>query len=339
MSGYPRLKGLAALVSVLLSACAAGGSTGSRSAPSTAQPSRADAVAVSFSVHVSTSSAKSQARHTSTIPAATQSIRIAVLDSASNPVAGSPFTLDTSSGSPACVGSGASRTCSTTLNVPVGNDTFTASAFDGSNGTGTLLVSATVTQQIYLNATNLVGLALPSVAPVLADTITPGTYAGASGNAITMLSHPSALASLAISGGTGAYTVVPLCLASVATVSSVSPGSYQIKSFGAGSCSITIRDSVSSLPSVSLNVVAYPTPSTTLLNFCLAGAGYLQTVTITGGVPPFTIVSPLPIVTTSISGYVLSVYANTAASAIGTIAVYDSLSGLFYVTAYTNSCG
>ena len=338
MSGYPRLKGLAALVSVLLSACAAGGSTGSRSAPSTAHPSKADFVAVSFSVHVSTSSAKSKTRHASTIPAATMSIRIGVLDSASNPVAGSPFTLDTSSGSPACVGSGASRTCTEQLNIPVGYDTFTASAFDGSNGTGTLLVSATVTQQIYLNATNLVGLALPSVVPVLADTISPGTYAGASGNAITMLSHPSALASLAISGGTGAYTVGASCLASVATVSLVSPGSYQIKSFGAGSCSITIGDGVSSLPSVSLNVIAYPTPSSSTVNFCYVGMGYLSTVTISGGVPPFSIVSPSPIVTTSISGNVLSVYPNTGTFATATIAVYDSLSGLFYVTANTGSC-
>ena len=329
MSGYPRIRGLAALLSVLLSACAAGVATGGRSAPATAQPPRTNAVAVSFSIHVSSSSAKSKVRHTSTIPAATMSILIGVSDSTNTPITGSPFTLDTSLSSLACVGSGALRTCSTQLNVPVGYDTFTATAFDGSNGTGNLLVSATVAQQIYLNATNTVGLSLP---PALSDSVAAGLYASATGNAITMLNDPGALATLAVSGGTGTYTVAPTCPASVVTVT-LQAGSYQIKSGGIpGPCNITIGDGISSLAPATVNVVAFPSPSPGVLTFNSGlGVTAQQTITISGGVLPFTITSSPTFLTTAIAGNVLSAYPNSAGS--GTIVVLDSLGGSVPVTA------
>ena len=313
MSRYPRLKGLATLASALLAACSAGGSTDKGSAPPTAQPSRAENVAVSFSVHVPTSSAKSKARRTSTIPAVTQSIQIVVLDSANNPAVGSPFTLDTSASSPACVGSGASRTCITQIGIPVGNDTITATAYDGPNGTGNLVASATVAQQIYLNATNIVGITL--LTSTLAATITPGLYASATGNAITML-NSGALATLTVSGGTGAYTVTPTCLPSIVTLTASSNSIYQIGPGGyLGSCPITISDGIATLASLSVTVVAFPSylpfgP----LNFYSLGSNAQQSVTINGGVLPYTITSSTPNLTASIVGNTLSVYPNPSPS-------------------------
>ena len=329
MTGYPRLKGLAALMSVLLSACAAGGSTGGGSSPSTAQPSRTDAVAVSFSVHVSSSSAKSKARHTSGIPATTMSVRIGVLDSTSTPAVGSPFTLDTSASSTACVGSGAARTCSMAINVPIDTDTFTATAFDGPNGTGALLTTVTLVQQMYLNAANTISISLPQV---LAETITSGLFASATGNAITLLVNPGASAFLSISGGTGTYTVAATCATSIVTLTPQS-GGYNIQSGGIpGTCNITISDGVVSLTPTSVNVVAYPTPSAGSLDFNSGlGPAAQQAVTISGGVQPFTVSASPTFLTTGIASNVLSAYPNSAGS--GTIVVRDSLGGIVSVTA------
>ena len=336
MSRYPRLKGLATLASALLAACSAGGSTDKGSAPPTAQPSRAENVAVSFSVHVPTSSAKSKARRTSTIPAVTQSIQIVVLDSANNPAVGSPFTLDTSASSPACVGSGASRTCITQIGIPVGNDTITATAYDGPNGTGNLVASATVAQQIYLNATNIVGITL--LTSVLADTITPGLYAILSGNAITMSTDPTALATLSLSGGTGTYTVTPGCLPSIVTLTASSNSVYQLGSGGyLGSCSITIGDGVTSLPPVSVNVVPVPSASPGNFIFCQTGAGYLQSVTISGGAPPFAIYTSPPFLTTAVIN-TNQVTAYATGPGTDSIVVRDSLLDSLTINAASSGC-
>ncbi len=227
------------------------------------------------------------------------------------------------------MGVGPLRTCSTLLSVPVGNDTFTAIAYTGLNGTGSPLVSSTVTQQIYLNATNKVSLALPAA---LADTITAGLYASAAGNTVTMLADPGATALLALTGGTGAYAVAATCPPSILTLTLL-PDGYHIHSSGiAGTCNITIGDGLATLSPAVVNVVSFPSPSPNVLNFNSGlGVSAQQSVTISGGVAPFTISASPAFLTTGIAGNVLNAYPNSAGS--GTITLLDSLGGPVSITA------
>jgi hypothetical protein len=82
-------------------------------------------------------------------------------------------------------------TCSATVNAPVGSDTFAVNLYGGTNGTGSLLSTGTLTQTIVANQANSVSVTfngvVASIALALASpTVTPGT-AGSLGITVNAL--------------------------------------------------------------------------------------------------------------------------------------------------------
>lgn len=202
----------------------------------------------------------------------------------------------------------------------------TISAYwNGGSGPNTVYFVDSAAQVFFI----VLGTPVPNA---FGDTLAAELYASTAGNVINLLNNPAAGAFLAISGGTGTYTVTPSCPASIVTLTS-QPGGYQVNSGGtAGACSITINDGVNSLTAVTVNVLAYPLPSTGTLTFTSGlGVAAQQTVTIGGGIAPFTIASSPAFLTSNIVGNTLSVYPNSAGS--GTIVVHDSLGGTVLVNA------
>jgi streptogramin lyase len=153
---YRNLFHLALLVAIAgLAAC--GGShsvppvapTTSPSGTSTAVPSPgASAVNATFVIAIS-APATPAVRQREDTPAATASIRIA---SGSTTL----VTANVAAGSSSCTSqSGGGRNCSITAAVPNGTDTFAITAYDGANGTGTVLASGSVIATVSASAATI----------------------------------------------------------------------------------------------------------------------------------------------------------------------------------------
>jgi hypothetical protein len=136
---------------------------------------------------------------------ATASIAVSVVSvDGSAPSGAIQAVFNTSPGSTNCAATGGTTSCSFTASIPVGNvDVLQVQSYDGPNGSGHLLGSATATTSIQANAQNVVELSLGGVIAALD----------------VLLVHPQ----FPIAGGTSLLVAVPLD-GSGAQI--VNPGAY-----------------------------------------------------------------------------------------------------------------
>ncbi len=149
-----------ALVLVTALAACSGGGSGTHAIPGTA-PASSSKTKASFVVHWPTA-LQATAKRRDAISPSTASITVAV-DGGSPSVVNRP----TISGSPP----------STTISIvaPVGNDTFTFTAWDQPGGAGNALDVATTSQNIVANANNSVGVTLDGVCAALLPSLSGTT--------------------------------------------------------------------------------------------------------------------------------------------------------------------
>jgi hypothetical protein len=105
---------------------------------------------------IATGASAARARHTQFVSPSAVSVGIAINGGAAQYV-------NVASGSPLCTAGPTNRTCSIALSAPVGNDTFTASLYDGANGSGTLLGSGTAMQAVVLGTPFAVSVSIGAV--------------------------------------------------------------------------------------------------------------------------------------------------------------------------------
>ncbi len=119
----------APMVALALAACGGGGGSGLPGSIPTAVPSGPTNGAtqrVKISLIVPSNPATAAARHPSYISTSALGASIAVTQGATTVNA----VLDLSSGSTACSGTGSARTCTTSITVPIGADTFTVTVYN-----------------------------------------------------------------------------------------------------------------------------------------------------------------------------------------------------------------
>jgi streptogramin lyase len=149
---------LLALASTVVLASCGGGSGASVPAPS--QSPRATAPA-SLAIVIPLRAPSSQSRHVRFVSGATLSGTVTVN------AAPTTQTLDLSPGAPGCSQTSSARTCTVSVNLPLGSDTVALSTYDGpvSGGhtTGKLLAQAQVTQTIQEGAANAIVITLLGV--------------------------------------------------------------------------------------------------------------------------------------------------------------------------------
>ncbi len=129
---------LAPIMALLLAACGGGGSSVTPGAP-TGQPN-AKMQSVVISLIVPVNSGTSGARRPAYISASAQGAGIIVTQGSATVNA----TLDLSSGSSACTGSGSSRTCTTSVTVPIGNDVFAVTIYNQSPANNVIPAGAAI---------------------------------------------------------------------------------------------------------------------------------------------------------------------------------------------------
>ena len=152
---------------LLLAGCGGGGGGGAASPPATmgaapASPAATAAPAgsgsLSFTIVVPASTVSSAARSVKYVSPSTASVAVTV-QGQSTPLA----TANLSATSPGCSAAASGVTCTVTVTVPAGNDTFLIAAYDGKNGTGHQLSVATVPASVKPNAATTLALTLNGV--------------------------------------------------------------------------------------------------------------------------------------------------------------------------------
>jgi streptogramin lyase len=128
--------------------------------------------AVSFKIVLSGSGSSASARKPAFVSPATQSVVIA-LQGAAAPLA----TINLTSSAGNCTTTTSGTSCTVTVQAPVGQDTFVITCFDGLNGNGNQLSTATVAATVAANAQNTLGFTLngvvASTAVILGSTSVP----------------------------------------------------------------------------------------------------------------------------------------------------------------------
>jgi hypothetical protein len=170
----------AAFAGVLtLAACGGGGGGGVSTVPSThpttAPTPTGPTAQVTLRIDTSTvTTSSSRTRSPKFISPNTQSVTVALQ--------GGPVlaNVNITPSSPNCV----NGTCSITLNAPVGTDTFVITTWDGPNGTGNQLSTATTVATVVQNATNTIAVALGGV--VASATVILGSGSVPAGTAATV---------------------------------------------------------------------------------------------------------------------------------------------------------
>lgn len=267
----------ACAVAVCLSACGGGGgSSGSPALPSRSstpitQASAGPTAQATFRIDVSSGAASSStarsiaARTPKYVSPATQSVSVA-LQGQSSPLAVANITPT----SPGCTSSVAGTFCTINVVAPIGSDTFTVTAFAGTNGTGSVLSTATVVQTIALNATNSVPLVLngvvSSASVILSSTSVPaGTPATV---AVTVVAYDAA-GEIIIGPGnyTSAVTLTdtdPTGNTALSTTSVTAPGTNATLTYNGGSMmGATVTPSVGGTPGTPVTFAPAGTAFTT----------------------------------------------------------------------------
>jgi len=213
MKGVQR-GGSAAIVvlAAAIAACSNGGGGTMQAHGSASQSVTRVPVSLGVRVPESAPSIASSRRRISTIPAATESVQVTVSG------AGASATAAVNVDATTCPPSGGAYVCSLSIDAPIGNDTFSALAFSGTNETGTLLASADTAFTIVANQANDVVLALnpvaspsPAASPGVAFTsvaVSVGSPGLVAGTAATVPITVTALANGSPVTGTYAFPIV-----------------------------------------------------------------------------------------------------------------------------------
>ncbi len=144
-----------------LSACGGGGSAGSsvpRTGPTAAaSPASSSRVVVSIAIPAAASTSTAARRRPLYVSDNTQSAAIAING-------GTPVTVNLSVTSPNCTtAADGARTCTTTVNAPVGSDTFAETLYASTNATGAVLSQGQTQATIVAGKANTVALTLGGV--------------------------------------------------------------------------------------------------------------------------------------------------------------------------------
>lgn len=133
---------------------------GSNSAVTTPAPQQSSGPTAQTTFRIdapSLATTSSATRSPKYVSAATASVSIALTGQA--PLA----VVNLSPSSPGCTTTTAGTTCTVTVNAPLGQDTFVVTAYGGTNGTGSVLSTATAVATVALNSSNVVALVLNGV--------------------------------------------------------------------------------------------------------------------------------------------------------------------------------
>jgi hypothetical protein len=177
---------LALSASLALVSCGGGhAQPGSSTLPGTASspPASSTTATVRFDIVLPTASTSALRRAPAYISGSTQSAAVTVTPNGGS--AGSPTVI-------AC----STTACSGAVIAPAGSDTFTVILYDGTNGSGNALSTATTTQTIIAGAANSVNETFNGVVTSLAVAL------GASGTAGTSASLPLTVTALDADGNT-----------------------------------------------------------------------------------------------------------------------------------------
>jgi len=201
-----------------------------------------DQAPVSLSFSVPETTAAASGRHVNAIPSGAASVQLTVTGSTSSATASENIDATT------CPPVAGAYQCSLSIGAPVGNDTFSALVFSGTNETGTLLASAGATYTVVANEANSITLALQPVAspsPGASPSPSPAASPGTAYSSIGLSVSSSAFIA-------GVPTTVPVQLTAYANGSPV---------VGAYAFPITLSDSDLSGATV---LQVNGTPSTTV---------------------------------------------------------------------------
>jgi len=193
----------------------------------------------------------------------------------------------------------------TITRVGIGSATIVVNNGSGGNGMIPVSVSGPFAQQLVaVSGTTIVG-----------NTLNMG--AAATGR-------------IALSGGTGLYTLGTTCSAGQLTIAAVTGGYRLTPVTPPTTCAITPTDGVSTGPTVTVNTYATPLPSTGSLGFTNGlGAGFKQSFTLSGGLQPYTIQSVPAFLSAVVNGGApnqIDVYPTTAGT--GSLVIVDALGQL-----------
>jgi hypothetical protein len=250
----------------------------------------------------------------------TQSMSIVVQSGSASPSA--PIVANLTPGSPGCTSGSSGTTCAVTVPAPIGTNTFTIAMFSGTNGSGSLLSSASVSGTVVAAAANSFPVTLNGTVASVAVSITSGNNVIPGGYPTTLPVVVTAKdASGAIIIGPGNYTN-PIALSNgdttgatmLSTTAVTSPATAVTLTYcpspappggGGQSCVLpsgqtTIGASASGVPAalISAGTFQYITDR-------FFGYGHPRTLSGTGTVIVTTYASPtpLPTATTSIVAY------------------------------------
>jgi hypothetical protein len=320
----------------LLSACGGGGG-GSATSPSissggSGSTSKSTSVApATFSVSFQqyTPVQTSSVRRAQFVSPATQSVVLNLVSvNGATPASAVSTTVNIGSTTSGCSTVGAKVTCSATFNAPVGNDVLSAASFSGPNGTGTQLGTATVPTTVQSNATNVVALSIGGIIANLQMFLTQSSFTvGTAGKGLIVIVPLDASGAQIVNPGnyspsiavtttdtSGAFSLILDGTSSGTSATVQSPSDQVVLSYSgasAESINITATAGTGISASVNANANAVSAPglgssisgntSSTPNHFQFTALGQTGTLTVSGGTPPYTVISSDPTVA-SVSG-------------------------------------
>ena len=142
-----------ALVAFAFTACAGGGTL---PGPGAVSPISAQAKAV-LVIAVPSNSGAARARRPQYVSPSTQSLTVAVNGAAPS------VTANVTPGSSGCTASSSGTTCDVSVEAPPGQDTFTVTLYSGTNATGSMLGTGTVTAGVSTESNTPVNITLDGI--------------------------------------------------------------------------------------------------------------------------------------------------------------------------------
>jgi hypothetical protein len=333
-----RLQAAAVAACFLLSACGGGGGgsavspsqpAGGGSGGSTTSSTAVAPATFSVSFQQYTPVQTNAVRRAQFVSPATQSIVLTLISvNGSAPSSPVSTTLNVSGSGSGCTTVGAKVTCSVTFNAPVGNDVLGAASFGGPNGTGTQLGTATVPTTVQSNATNSIALSIGGIIANLQmfltqSSFTVGTAAkgllvivplDSSGAQIVNPGNYSPSIAVTTTDTNGAFSLILDGTNSGTSATVQSPSDQVVLSYSGSAAeainitatagtgiSATVNASASAVSAPGLGSSISGNTSSTPNHFQFTALGQTGTLTVTGGTPPYTVVSSDPTVA-SVSG-------------------------------------
>jgi hypothetical protein len=328
----------------------------------TAGPSAAATLSVSFQQYtpVQTSSTK---RAPKFVSPATQSIGIAVLaangTTITNPVA---TTFNVSPAATGCTTSAGTVTCTASIDAPVGSDVLAITSYAGQNGTGTALGTTQAPATIVQNSTNRIPLSIGGTIANLelflanpTNSTSPNFTLGTASTSLVVIVPLDASGAVIVNPGdynpaialtlsttdSGAFSLVLDGTPSGSSATVASPNDQAVLAYngsGTGSISTTVTASAGTIAaSGSISASAASTgnfhgtgsgtgfTAATPDQFIFTAAGQSGTLAVSGGIPPYTIVTSSPSIA-SVAGTSPTFTVSAVGVGSATLTVTDSAS-------------